>query len=140
MRAARPPRPGCGGRRGPAPTRPCCSPASLGDVQGPDARAVPPDSGGAGSCRKEVQHAGGRLRALPRRRLRVSWGGSRPLQAGSRPRPAPPGPVGRCCGLVVPIERTEMLCRELSALKAHVSFKTEMFPQAYSIVSLTKCI
>lgn len=74
---------------GPAPTRPCCSPASLGNVQGLAARAVPADAGGAGSCRQEVQHAGGGLRALPRRRLRVSWG-SRGAAAGRRPRPAPP--------------------------------------------------
>ena len=106
---------------GPAPTLPCCSPASLGDVQGPVARAVPPDTGGAGSRREEVQHAGGRLRALPRRRLRVSRGGPVPLQPGSRPRPVPPGFAGRCCRLVVSVECLEVLCCELRALKAHIS-------------------
>lgn len=44
-----------------------------------------------------------------------------PLQPGSRPRPAPPLFVGRCCGPVVSVQCPEMLCCELRALKAPTS-------------------
>lgn len=72
---------------------------SLGDVQGHDAWAVPADSGGAGSRCEEVQHAGGGLSALPRRRLGVSC----VLSCRSQERAgAAPVFVGGCCRVVVP--------------------------------------
>lgn len=73
---------GLGGQRGPPLA--CTHPASvlsrsLGSVLGAAAWALPADAGGAGSRCQEVQHEGGGLPALPRRRLRVSLGGFVPL-------------------------------------------------------------
>lgn len=84
---------------------------SLGDVQGHDARAVSAHSGGAGSRREEVQHAGGGLSALPRRRLRVSWVVVPRFRSRERAGTSSSCLVGRCCRLVVPGEHLSLLCR-----------------------------